>query len=62
MKTNAKISYWTLVEILGEENESAIEYLFCEHDWDDMVAISEFLPKWTELVIQGVLMEAELKK
>ena len=39
-----------LLEILGQENESALEHLFTMMDWEDDVTIEEFLPEWTSYI------------
>ena len=44
------ITFDKLVEILGYENEAALEHVFIMNDWEDDVALEEFLPIWTSYV------------
>lgn len=44
------ITFDKLLDILGHENEAALEHLFTMMDWEDDVTIEEFLPEWTSYI------------
>ena len=50
------------VKMLGEENESAIECLWGENEWDEQVELGVFVRAWTKYVVRATQTAEWLKR